>query len=204
MRLPTSLARWRRSLVEPVTGPASAFLARLGLGPNFYTVFGFLLTLASAVAIGRGHLFLGGWLLLIGGAFDAVDGSVARALNRSTRFGAFLDSTLDQAGMGAVVVGLLAHLAGQGGLMEITLAGVALVGSFLTSYIKARAEALGLGCDVGLFTRVERILVLGIGLVVGQVLVVLWILAVATNLTAAQRFLHVGGRPEPNPTNLST
>jgi CDP-diacylglycerol--glycerol-3-phosphate 3-phosphatidyltransferase len=172
-------------------------LAKIGISPNALTVFGFFATLAVAWVLSTGRFFLGGFLVLLAGSLDFLDGALARATGRSTKFGAFLDSTLDRFSDAALFLGLLAYYASQGShYTEIVLIGAALTGSLATSYTRARAEGLGLKDEVGFFTRTERIILLAIGLIVGHwhsyaMVVVLWIIAVLSNLTALQRIYHV-------------
>ena len=166
-------------------------LAKTGIGPNAITTIGLAISIVVAWVLASGHFFLGGFLVLFAGAFDMLDGAVARLTGKTSRFGAVLDSTFDRVSEGAILLGLMAYYAERGGYQEILLIGAALVGSFMTSYVRARAEGVGLKCEVGLFTRPERVVVLAIGLIANQELVVLWILAVASNLVALQRLLHV-------------
>ena len=166
-------------------------LARVGLSPNALTVFGFLISLGVAWVLSTGHFFLGGFLVLFSGAMDFLDGALARATGRSSRFGAFLDSTLDRFSEAVLFLGLLAYYAAQGSYQAILLVGGALVGSMITSYTRARAEGLGLKGEVGLFSRTERIILLAIGLIFNQMIAVLWIIAVLANFTALQRLFHV-------------
>ena len=105
--------------------------------------------------------------------------------------GALLDSTLDRVSEGAVLLGVLVHVARQDALQETILVFLVLGGSFLVSYVKARAEGLGLSCNVGFFTRPERVLLLAVALLVGHLLVPLYLLVILSFLTAGQRFLHV-------------
>lgn len=190
------LARVRHSLARFLSRLPVALLTRTGLSPNALTVFGFLMTLAVAWVLYTGRFFLGGFLVLLSGSLDFLDGALARATGRTTKFGAFLDSTLDRFSEAVLFLGLLAYYAGQGAFQESILIGVALTGSMLTSYTRARAEGLGLQGEVGFFTRTERVVLLAIGLIAGNwsnqaMVVVLWILAVLTNLIAVQRIFHV-------------
>jgi CDP-diacylglycerol--glycerol-3-phosphate 3-phosphatidyltransferase len=134
---------------------------------------------------------LGGFLVLLSSSLDFLDGALARATGRSTKFGAFLDSTLDRFSDAALFLGLLAYYASQGSYHHILLVGAALTGSLVTSYARARAESLGLQDEVGIFTRTERVVLLAIGLIFNQMLVILWIIAVLSNFTALQRIYHV-------------
>lgn len=181
------LRTWTRWIVEPI----ARGLHRLGVTPNALTVFGFLLSLVNAWLLAKGQLRLAGLLILAFSALDAFDGTLARLTGQATTFGAFLDSVLDRFSEGAIYFGLLVYLAGSGRREELYLTYVAIVGSQMVSYTRARAEGLGLRCQVGWFSRVERVIVLSLGLTVGWLRPVLWLLAVLTNLTALQRMLHV-------------
>ena len=191
MRKVSQLAKARHSLALRVNRFPAKLLAKMGLSPNVLTALGLMLALVVAWILSTGHFFLGGFLVLLSGAFDLLDGAVARASGRSTRFGALLDSTFDRFSEAALFLGLLAYYANQGSYQELVLVGAALVGSMMTSYVRARAEGLGLTCEVGIFTRPERVIVLAIGLILNQMLVVLWIIAVLANLIAWQRLFHV-------------
>jgi len=191
------LAKVRHTLAQRISKIPAALLAKTGLSPNALTLFGFAITLGVAWVLSTGRFFLGGFLVLFSGAFDFLDGALARATGRSTKFGAFLDSTLDRFSDAALFLGLLAYYASLGShYAEMVLIGAALTGSLATSYTRARAEGLGLKDEVGFFTRTERIILLAIGLIIGQwynnaMIVVLWIIAVLSNLTALQRIYHV-------------
>lgn len=181
----------RRALGRRASTLPARALARTGITPNQLTVLGLLLTIGVAWILSRGDFLLGGFLVLLSGAFDLLDGELARATGRTTRFGALLDSTFDRFSEAALFLGLMSYYANQGSYQEIMLIGAAMAGSMTTSYVKARAEGLGLTCEVGLFTRPERVIVLAIGLIFNQMLVVLWVIAVLSNLIAWQRVLHV-------------
>lgn len=186
-----SLPELRHHLAQRLTRNVISLLSRTGITPNLLTVLGFLGSLLAAMVIAQGRLFLGGLLVLFSGAFDLLDGALARAKGQTSAFGALLDSTLDRASEAAVLFGLLFFSIEKASRTESLLIFVALVGSFLISYVRARAEGLGLKCEVGLFTRAERIVVLALGLLLNQVLIALWIIAIATLLTVAQRLLFL-------------
>jgi len=181
----------RRTLAQSVNKLPVSLLAKSGISPNSITILGFLLSCVVAWVLATGHLFLGGFLTLLAGAFDMLDGAVARITGKSSRFGALLDSTVDRFSEGVLFIGLLAYYVERGSYQEVILVGAAMVGSFMTSYVRARAEGLGLKCEVGIFTRPERVILLAIGLISNQMLVILWILAVLSNLIAVQRLLYV-------------
>jgi CDP-diacylglycerol--glycerol-3-phosphate 3-phosphatidyltransferase len=192
------LAKIRRSLGRYFTEPVVRLIAKTKLSPNALTILGFLLSLAIAWVLATGHLFLGGFLVLFSGWFDLLDGALARATGRATRFGALFDSTIDRLSEAAVLSGLLWFYAAQGSFQESLLIFAVFVGSVMVSYVRARAEGLGLESGVGLFTRPERLVLLALGLILSPVnlalLIVLWILAVGTNLTAIQRLVYVWQR----------
>ncbi len=171
--------------------PVGQALARIGVTPNALTVAGCALNFGVGVVLALGYHLVGGVLVLVVGAFDMLDGAVARAASRTTTFGAFLDSTLDRYSEAAVFLGVLADGARRGDLQTVLLAYAAAMGSLMVSYARARAEGLGLRCDVGWLQRPERVALLGLGLILGLAVPALWILAILTNFTAIQRILHV-------------
>lgn len=167
-------------------------LARAGLTPNMVTTIGVLLSAVVAIVIASGNLVVGGLLFLIASGFDMLDGAVARAAGTVTKFGGFLDSTLDRYSETVVLFGVLYFLlqtpdATIGALLVFA----ATTGSLLISYARARAEAAGFHASVGLLARPERVVILAIGLLFGQLLPALWILAIGTHLTVLMRIFHV-------------
>ena len=160
-----------------------------GITPNALTLTGLVVTAAAAVLIGLGCLIPGGLVLLFAGVFDILDGAVARVTDRVGRFGAFLDSTTDRYAEVVTYAALLYHfISRSGGELPAMLVIVALGGSLLVSYVRARAQSLGFTCDGGLLARPERVVITVVGLVVPPLLIyALWVLAVLTNLTALQR-----------------
>lgn len=188
----TRFEAWVRRRAEALMGA----LARLPVTPNQITVVGTALTFVAAVLVGTGHLLWGGVVLAFAGTFDILDGALARSTRRSYPYGAFLDSTLDRYSEGAMYLGLAAYFVISGGPMEewLVLATVAaLAGSFLVSYVRARAQSLGFTCETGLFARPERVVATVIGLILGGLVlyVVVFLLAILTNLTALQRIREV-------------
>ncbi|RME35937.1 MAG: CDP-alcohol phosphatidyltransferase family protein [Thermoflexia bacterium] len=186
-----SLAEWARDTAQVITVPIARVLARWKVHPNTLTLLSALLSIAVGGVLASGRLTLGGWLLAITAPLDALDGALARVTGRVTRFGAFLDSTLDRVSEAVLFICLAAHYLWQGATTEVLLAFLALIGSNLVSYVRARAEANGYACKVGLFTRMERVAVLAVGLILGYPTVALWILAIGANLTALWRILYV-------------
>ena len=177
-----------------VTDPLVAPLAAIGVTPNMISVAGFAGNVAAGAFAAGGHFRVAGVLMLIFSALDLLDGALARKTGAVTRFGAVFDSVLDRLSEAAVLGGLLFHYTQAGGhTEEIAVIYTAIVGSIMVSYVRARAEGIGLELREGLFTRAERVLLLGGALVIGYGLVrwALWILAIASNLTAWQRVFTV-------------
>jgi CDP-diacylglycerol--glycerol-3-phosphate 3-phosphatidyltransferase len=166
-------------------------LAWTGVSPSQLTIIGFVLNLVVGAVLALGFLPLGGALSLLAGAFDTLDGALARVANRSTTFGAFLDSTVDRFSEAAILLGLLVDASRRGDVAASSLAFLVVVGSLMVSYTRARAEGLRLKCEVGIAPRPERVLILGIGLMAGLELPALALLAFLTYVTAVQRILHV-------------
>ena len=173
-----------RSRVQQI----GAHVARTGLTPNQLTVLGLVLNAVVAVALALGQLQLGGVLLLVAGAFDMLDGAVARATGKVTRFGGVLDSVLDRYSEALVLGGLLIWIVRADlGVVPVLLCYATIVGSLLVSYVRARAEGAGIPLTQGFFARPERIVVLAVGLLLARPVAVLWLLAIATNVTVLQR-----------------
>ena len=159
-----------------------------GLTPNAVTVIGFFLTAGVAVVIAAGYSLLGGVLVIFVGLFDMLDGALARVNSRKTKFGAFLDSTLDRYSEALLLAGVLWA---SPDLLTAMLVVAVLAGSLLVSYARARAESMSIDCEVGLLPRPQRVVLLAAGLITGFIIPALWILAVLTHVTTLQRILHV-------------
>ena len=178
---------------------AEALISALGrspLTPNQVTVVGVLLTFFASGLIAFGQLRWAGVVLIFAGTCDILDGALARSTNAAYPYGAFLDSTLDRYAEGAVYLGLAAYFVTinpplQEWLILATLA--ALAGSFLVSYVRARAQSLGFACKSGLFQRPERVVATLIGLLFGGwvLYAIVFLLAIVTNITALQRIREV-------------
>lgn len=176
-------ARW---LLEKIVSA----LAATGVNPNFLTFFGFLINLWAAVLFAWGFFFAAGWVMLFAGLFDMVDGRVARAQGRVTTFGAFFDSTVDRYSDLALFLGLLWHYAYIGRGRYAVLVGIAMAGSVMVSYSRARAESLIPQCKAGFFERPERIVLMIIGALADKMAPVLWLLAIGSNITVIHRIVH--------------
>ncbi|HET9015665.1 MAG TPA: CDP-alcohol phosphatidyltransferase family protein [Thermomicrobiaceae bacterium] len=184
----TLLGSWVRLRLRRV----GSIAARTGLSPNAFTLIGLALNVLVAAVIASGNLVLAGALALAAGAFDMLDGAVARVTNRITRFGGFLDSTLDRYSEAVLYFGLLVYLLRSGDNQTgVMLVYATVVGSIMVSYARARAEAAGVKAEVGLFARPERVVLLALFLILRRPVWALWVLAILTNLTTAQRILHV-------------
>ena len=178
-----------RAIMQRVVGQA---LGRSGITPNMLTMLGLVLTLGVTVTLATGHLVWGGVLVLLTSAFDMFDGALARATKRNSAFGAFFDSTIDRYAEALIFLGLLLHYQRVPGThFELSFVYLAIIGSLMVSYTRARAEALGIECKVGILARPERVILLSLGLIFGWLHVALVILALFTNFTTLQRVYHV-------------
>ncbi len=197
---PITLTDQLRQLTSVPLNSIGVVLARLGIHPDLITITGLILVGIAAVLIADGLFLIGGIVLLLSLPLDAIDGAVARAMNRTGVFGMVLDSTLDRYADGFIFASLSYYFAVQDRFDMMLFSLLALLGSFLVSYVRARAEdvKVGVATKVGLFTRVERVMVilvmiLGTGLLNQPIIldVGVLILAIGTNVTALQRLLFV-------------
>ncbi len=153
-----------RARIKSLAVPVALAAGRVGLTPNALTVIGFGGVCVSAALAATGNWVAAGVIGLLFAAFDMLDGALARATARVSRFGAFLDSTLDRAGEGVLYAGIVAGTVATASALP-TLAALAMVAAFLVSYTRARAEGLGFGGDVGVAPRAERVVIMGVGLI---------------------------------------
>jgi CDP-diacylglycerol--glycerol-3-phosphate 3-phosphatidyltransferase len=179
--------------------PVVLALDRLGLSPLTVSLLGLAVTALSGWIVGRGLLFLGGIVFLVGSAFDMLDGDLARLQGTVSRRGAFLDSCFDRLGEAFLFAGLTWYFAGLPGgadRLALLLITITVVGSLTTSYVRARAEGVGETCRVGFLQRTERVVLLVAGLLLGRWILVpiLGFLAVATVATTVQRIVHVAAK----------
>ena len=170
--------------------PVARALLALRLRPNHLTVLGLGVSVLAALSFARGRSLWGAVLLILAGLFDFFDGSLARVSGQVTPFGAFLDSVIDRYSDLVVLAGILVLFAGSGRPTEGVLALLALIGTVMVSYTKARAQAIGVACEIGLMERPERLIVLIAGGLFDLMTPALWVLAVLANLTAIQRILY--------------
>jgi CDP-diacylglycerol--glycerol-3-phosphate 3-phosphatidyltransferase len=186
-----TLTERARKVFQRILNPITGVLMRTPITPNALTVMGAIVNALIGFIVATGNLTLGGIVLLVSGLFDSLDGALARRIGVTSKFGAFLDSTLDRYSEAFVLLGLLVYAGDRGLVLEQRLVFVTLVGSLLISYTRARAEGLGIDCKVGLLTRMERFLILSSMLIVQQVTLGLIVLAVLTHITVIQRISHV-------------
>lgn len=170
--------------------PLQNLAGKIPFSPNTITVAGFLITVLSAYVLSF-DLFFGGIIVLAGGFFDMLDGIIARTNNKTTRFGAFLDSFLDRVSDALIFLGIAWYFNTTDNKTGVILCLTVLVGSFLISYARARAEGLSAKCTVGIIERPERIILISFGLIIGFIMPALWILLVLTWFTVIQRIYYV-------------
>ena len=190
------LAEFRRTAARRITEPLKTALVKSRLKPNTLTCIALAISVIAAGAIATNYLLIGGFLVLLSGLFDILDGALARLTKKATRFGALLDSTFDRISDAVLLLGLLVLYLMSGGTTEMVLIFLALISSFLTSYVRARAEGLGINCPVGLFTRAERVIILALGLLLNplygfSIFIALLLIAVLGFVTVGQRLIYV-------------
>lgn len=196
------LTAWARRTFQGLLETIARLFQRLGMTPNQLTLLGLLLQAGVAGVIALGYLPLAGVLLIFSAIFDSFDGALARLTGQTSRFGAFFDATIDRYAEALVLFGLLIYFSGQPDSRgEVLLIYIAVVGSLLVSYTRAKAESLAIPCSEGILTRAERVALLVIGLIFAGwqpiaalppvLTLVLWLLAILSNVTAVQRILAV-------------
>jgi CDP-diacylglycerol--glycerol-3-phosphate 3-phosphatidyltransferase len=205
-----------RDRIRGLAVPVATALGRLGLTPNALTVIGFAGTAVAAAAAAYQQWILAGILVLAFGIFDLFDGALARATGTASKFGAFLDSTLDRTGESLVLAGVAVGCAAADLTFGVVMAGVAATFASSVTYTRAKAESLGLRGDVGVAPRPERLVILTVGLILAGLLggvgggdplrmdgagtppdgslavtVALGLIAILSAVTVVQRILHV-------------
>lgn len=179
--------------------PFAGLARKIPFSPDILSITGFLITLLASYVL-MSDLRTGGLLILVGGAFDVMDGVVARTNGKASRFGAFLDSVLDRYSDAAILLAIAWNLGESHNYTGVVLCLGTLVGSFLISYTRARAEGLGEDCRHGLMERPERVVLLSVAAMANVMIPALWILLVLTHFTVLQRVYRVwkltgDGRP---------
>ena len=187
----------RRLINNYVERPVAFALARVGMTPNMVTMVGLAIAVVGAWLISVGLWWGAGLVVLFAGIFDLFDGALARATGKASDFGALLDSTIDRVSEAVVFFGLLLYYVSGDDDLGAALVFAAIIGSLMVSYMRARAEGLGIECKVGVMTRPERVAAVGFGLIVAHffpivMIVVLAVIAALTTLTAIHRLIHTG------------
>ena len=178
--------------IDTIRVPLVRGLASIGVRPNHLTILGALIAVASGYVASQGQLPAAGMIFLAGSLLDGLDGALARHTGSSSRFGAYLDSVLDRVGESAILIGLIAHFSEQGDEIGVIFAGAALAASMLVSYARARAEGLGLSSGgIVPAPRPVRVVILAVGLIVGQPRPAVILIAALAGISAAQRILAV-------------
>lgn len=180
----------RKTFQAPLDSIA-VFLLKLGITANFITLLGLVGNIAVAYLIARGFLLAGGLVAALMAPLDAVDGALARKMGVTGKFGAFLDSVIDRYDEMILLAGVLFFFQTQSYTLGVMLTYAAMCGSVLVSYTRARAEGLGFSGKAGIFSRIERSIVLILGLVLNQLIVSVGIIAILANVTALQRIFFV-------------
>lgn len=175
---------------ETLLNKVAPFLLRHHITPTALTLTGLGINLVGALCFYAGFMIAGGFVILFAGLFDMLDGTVARAGGKASPFGAFTDSVVDRYSDFIIFGGILAHFAAKADLVMTVLTAVVICGTFLVSYVRARAELIIDKCAVGVMERPERIILLGLGAIFGFLHAALWILAVTTHLTALHRIYY--------------
>jgi phosphatidylglycerophosphate synthase len=187
----------RHRLGNFLTGWLIPLLGKARISPNALTVAGLLIIVAASVFVALNYLLIGGILMLLSGAFDILDGAVARYAGKITKFGGVMDSTFDRFSEGLLFLALLVLYTPRAQVWLTVLIVLSLVFSFLISYIRARAEGAGINCEVGFFTRTERVLIMVVALILAAfipdwpIFIALVVLAVFSLVTVIQRLVHV-------------
>jgi CDP-diacylglycerol--glycerol-3-phosphate 3-phosphatidyltransferase len=170
------------------------------LTPNAISLTGFALNVVAAVLVWQRYFFLGGLAFVVGSICDTLDGRYSRMSGKGTPFGAFLDSTLDRIEEGIVLTAVAAYFAARGDELAVAAVVVAVLASLMVSYTRARAEALGVECKVGIATRAVRVVILSIGLIFAKgaglgdfelLAPAVYVLAALSVVTVLQRIFHV-------------
>jgi CDP-diacylglycerol--glycerol-3-phosphate 3-phosphatidyltransferase len=181
------IGEWVRAQTAGCFSWVARALVSTGITANSVTALGLILSVLTSYWVATDRHLPAAVVMVVAGLLDGLDGSLARASGLQTRFGAFWDSTLDRLSEAFIFLGLLVYFVGQGSSLGVILVYVSVVGSLLVSYVRARAEALGINCRTGFMTRFERVVVVVFGLVSGYLTLALALLAVLSVVTVFQR-----------------
>ena len=183
-----------RNLAGKILDPFCQILAYTKVSPDILSIIGFLFAIAACITIALGYIVYGGGLVILSGAFDAFDGAFARKFGLETRFGAYFDSFIDRYSEAAMLFGIRYYATIEDQQILILLTFIAFAGSIMVSYSRARAEGLGIPCEVGPGDRAARFIVLILMLLTNQLFIGLAFLAILSNMTALLRLYHVYGQ----------
>jgi len=186
---------WYLNLIDPMV----KFFIRLEINPNHFTTFGLIVQLIAVYFLATGNFLISGIFIWISGTSDIIDGKIARSRKVGTKFGALYDSTLDRYAEFAIYFGFGFYFVKNTDYLFSIVTFIALGGSLMTSYIRARSEALNLSCKVGMMQRPERIVYMGGASILSSISlfalipikIVLIMVAVLSNITAVQRLKHI-------------
>jgi CDP-diacylglycerol--glycerol-3-phosphate 3-phosphatidyltransferase len=176
--------------VDRVADPVARALVHARVRPNQLSLCGLVASCLAALTLALGYPRSGGLLLAVAGALDILDGAVARAARQTSAFGAFLDSVLDRYSDLLVLGGVIVLFARRGAVSDLVIGLLALAGTVMVSYTRARAESVGVECRVGIMERGERLLTLIAGALLDLLAPAMWLLAVGANATAVHRIVH--------------
>jgi len=185
------IERRAREVTRPTLEAIGRGLARTPLTPDSITLLGLVLTAGVAALAALGEIRWAGIAYIVAALFDSLDGALARARGGGSRFGAFLDSTVDRVEEALVFLGLTIHYVLEGGVWEAPLILIATVASLTVSYARARAEGLGVACKDGLMTRLVRLVILIAGMILNQVLIAVIVIGAGSLVTSVHRVVHV-------------
>ncbi len=191
MTLPHRKSLLHKDSLRQLLNPLVRGLTAMRVRPDTLTMLGWTLAVGAAVLFALGNIRFAGAVMLVAGLFDALDGAVARESNRMSRFGAFLDSTVDRFSESAVFAGILFYYASEARPYEVLLAAAAMTFSLLTSYTRARAEGLDVDCEVGILERAGRVVILSLSAISGFLTVGMILVAAGALITTIQRVFHV-------------
>lgn len=200
--IPKSVEEGFVQLLDPLIN----IFVRMNVNPNTFTVWGLIISAIGAVLLAIGELRWGGLFILLGGLCDVFDGKIARKSNRVTKFGALLDSSLDRYAEIFMFLGAAIYLVKHEYIWTSIMIFLALGGSSMVSYVRARAEGLGFDCKVGLMQRPERVLLMGISALIHPwaFTAAIWIIGFLANFTAYQRMKYVYDREKESKTQTTT
>lgn len=182
-----NLQKQRKGMAVRLANPIIDIIEKTGLKPDSLTIIGFILALGGAAVLAYGNLLSAAIIILIASVFDMLDGALARRINKVTKRGGFLDSSLDRLSEGAILIGIIAYFYAQEMVWGVVITAIALALSQVVSYLRAKAEVYGIDKVTGIFTRPERIVVLVLGLLINQLFIAILIIAIFSAVTTAQR-----------------